>query len=353
MSDKKPGSGHTVCVTGASGYIGSHVVQVLLDRGYQVRATVRDTGDEKKTAHLSSIAQGREDALELFPADLLQPGSFDAAIAGCDLVCHVAASVKLRADNPQREIVDPAVMGTANVLSAVKKAGTVKRLLITSSIAAIFDHTQPKGHIYTEEDWNGASRLEDDPYGLAKTLAERAAWGWHDSLPEESGIQLIVLNPVVVLGPLFIRGHGRSSPDILRNIMRRAFPACPQISLSLVDVRDVALAHALALEKPEAKGRYILHNEALWMQEAAKLIAPHFPEYRVPTGKLPNLVMYASSLFDKRITFGWVRRNLGVRQAIDNSKAIRELGLSYRPMEQTLIDTCRSFIELGLTKPKK
>ena len=353
MSEEKPGKGRLVCVTGASGYIGSHVVQVLLGRGYSVRATVRDPADEKKTAHLLGMARGREDMLELLPADLLREGSYDQAVSGCELVCHVAASVKLQASDPQREIVDPAVKGTANVLGAVRRAGTVKRVVITSSIAAIFDHTQPRDKVYTEADWNNGSSLKTEPYSLAKTLAERAAWDLHASLPEEERFELVALNPVVVMGPLFTRGHGRSSPALLRDIMARAFPACPRISLSLVDVRDVALAHALALENPDASGRYILHNEGRWMQEAAKIIAPHFPEYRVPTGRLPNLVLYLSSLVDKRITFSWVRRNIDRAYRVDNSKSREELGITYRPLEETLLDTCRSFIELGLVKLKR
>ncbi len=352
MSEASPGQGHKVCVTGASGYIGSHVIQLLLDRGYHVRAMVRDPGDEKKTAHLAAMGEGREDRLELLAADLVEPGSYDDAVAGCDLVCHVAASVKLAARDPQREIVDPAVLGTANVLTAVRKAGTVKRVVITSSIAAIFDDGKPHDHQFSEDDWNGSSTIDSEPYNLAKTLAERAAWKAHDALPEEERYELVVLNPVVVLGPLFTRGHGRSSPALVRDLMAGAMPACPRICLSMVDVRDVAMAHALALEKPDAEGRYILHHEGLWMQEVAKRIAPHFPQYKVPTGRLPNLAMYAVGLFSKRVSFGWVRRNLGRRHLVNNRKSIDDLGVTYRPMDETLLDTCKSFIELGLVRPK-
>ncbi len=342
-----------VCVTGASGYIGSHVVQVLLRRGHTVRATVRDPADQKKTAHLRAMAEAEQaGALELLAADLLEEGSFDSAMAGCDLVCHVAASVKLRSDDPQREIVDPAVKGTANVLGAVRRAGTVKRVVITSSIAAVFDHNQPRDKVYTEEDWNQGSTLASEPYNLAKTEAERWAWDHHANLPEDERYELVVLNPVVVLGPLFTRGHGRSSPALLRDILARAIPACPRISLSMVDVRDVAEAHALALEKPDASGRYILHNEGRWMQEIAKMIEPHFPAYKVPTGRLPNIAMYATALFDKRITFSWVRRNISRVYNVDNRKSRQGLGLTYRPLEETLVDTCESFIELGLVKKK-
>ena len=350
MSQGKP----AVCVTGASGYIGSHVVQTLLRRGYTVRATVRDPADEKKTAHLLAMAADAESAgaLALVAADLLQEGSFDQAVAGCELVCHVAASVKLRADDPRREILDPAVKGTANVLASVRRAGTVKRVVLTSSIAAIFDHTQPRDKVYTEADWNQGSTLGSEPYNLAKTEAERAAWHMHATLPEEERFELVVLNPVVVFGPLFTRGHGRSSPALMRDILARAIPACPRISLSMVDVRDVAEAHALALEKPEASGRYILHNEGRWMQEIARMIAPHFPAYKVPTGRLPDLAMYATALFDRRITFSWVRRNIGRAYNVDNRKSRDDLGLTYRPLEETVIDTCRSFIQLGLVKKR-
>ena len=348
MTEEAEGrAGNTICVTGASGYIGSFVVKELLERGYHVRATVRDKTDQGKTAHLVELAQLQEGSLELFSADMTKQGAFDEPISGCDYVCHVASVVRLAAKDPQRDIVDPAVNGTRNVLESIRAAGTVKRLVLTSSVAAILDLERPLDHVYTESDWNETVPLRAEPYPLSKSLAERAAWGFVEALPDDERFELVALNPTFVLGPMLHATHARSSPALIRDLVARSFPACPQIYMGIVDIRDVAIAHAVAMELPTAKGRYILHNEALWMQEIAKRLIPHFPEHRIPTRRLPNVLMYAAAIFDKRVSLGWAWRNLGRKLIVDNSKAIRDLGLAYRPVEQTLVDTCRSLIDFG------
>ena len=334
----------TVCVTGAAGYIGTFVVEALLERGYRVRATARDATDEKKVAHLQEL----EGDLELFSANLTEPGSFDEAMDGCDLLCHVASVVKLAAKDPLREIVNPAVEGTRNVLTSARRAGTVKRVALTSSIAAILNQSLPRSHVYTEADWNMLAPLSSEPYPLSKARAERAAWDFVGTLPQEERFALCTINPGFVFGPIRTRVHGRSSPTLIRDLLVRTFPACPKLDMPFVDVRDVALAHVRALEREEASGRYILVHETQWMQEIAQRIAPHFPDRRIPTGRLPNVAVYLNALFDKRISLGWAWRNVGRRYLLDNRRAIRELGLEYRPSEETLLDTCHSLIQKGL-----
>ena len=174
-----------VCVTGASGYVGTHVVKELLQRGYPVRAAVRDAQDKNKTAHLRALA-GADERLELASADLLVPDSHDPVVQGCPLVCHAAASVRMTAKNPQRDIVDPAVQGTRHVLESVVRAGHARRVVLTSSVAAIEDHSSPQGHRFTEDQWNDSATLEGSPYPLAKTLSERAAWDLVEALPRDS-----------------------------------------------------------------------------------------------------------------------------------------------------------------------
>lgn len=342
-----------VAVTGATGYLGSHLIALLTARGYRVRAVVRDPGNAEKTEHLRRIAQGAAHPLELVAGDLLSPGSYDAAFAGCEAVFHVASSVRLRAKDPQREIVDPAVQGTRNVIASIRKAGTVKTLVLTSSVAAIAGDGLPEHHVFTEADWNNTATLKDDPYPLSKTLAERAAWDLHRALPEAERFRLVAMNPVVVQGPLYTRAHYRSSPNMIGDIVFGGFPACPRIFLNLVDVRDVALAHLRALERPAAEGRYLLHAEGLWMQDVGRLLAPRFPELPVRTRRLPDLALYAASLLDKRLSFAWVRRTVGKVSRMDASRARADLGLTFRPMEETLVETCRSFLELGIGKKKK
>ena len=353
MTDNSANNGKRVCVTGASGYIGAHVVRQLLRAGHRVRATVRDPGDENKTAHLRAMTQESESQgeLELVGADLMRAGSFDQAVAGCEWVCHAASPVQLMARDPQREIVDVAVTGTENVLQSVRRAGTVRRVVITSSIAAVAGVPTPDDHLFTEADWNESASLAD-PYPLSKTLAERRAWEIQRGLPEEERFELVTINPSYVLGPLLARVHARSSPSLVRSIMRGNPPGCPRIFLNIVDGRDVALAHLRALERPGASGRYIACNRGLWIREMARTLAPSFPGHPIRTRGLPDMLVYVGALFDKRLTWSWLRRNLGRRIRFDGTRLQRELGLEYRPLEQTLLDTARSMVEHNLVRPR-
>lgn len=347
-----PHEGQRVCVTGASGYIASHLVRLLLERGYRVRATVRNAEDETKTAHLRELATASRHPLELFSADLLEPGSYDDAIQDCVGVFHTASPVLIVADDPQREIVDPAVRGTRNVLQSCRRAKTVKRVVVTSSVAAVAFSDRSSSRVFTEADWNDHASMKQ-PYMVAKTHAERAAWDFQKKLPDEERFDLVAMNPAFVYGPLLSALHRKSSPALVLRLLRRSLPACPRLYFAIVDVRDVALAHVLAFERPEASGRYLLCNGGRWMQEMAKLLAGEFPDYPVPTGRLPNLLMYAAALLDKTVSFEYVRRNLGRATRFDGSRAPAELGFDYRPVDQTLVDTAQSFIDLGLARPKK
>ena len=341
-------SNHKIaCVTGASGFIGTHLVKVLLERGYRVRATVRDAKDEFKTAHLRTLDPA-EEALTLHSADLLNDGAFDPIIAGCDVVFHVASVVRLNADDPQREIIDPAVLGTRNVFSAIAKAGTVTAVGLTSSIAAVTNvHPRP-GHRYTEEDWVQDASVSEGPYPLAKRLAEEAAWEAHGALPENERYELVVVNPVLVTGPVLAKVHVRSSPAVIRDLMRGSFKGCPNLAFGVVDVRDVVKALADGVEAGGKTGRYILYAETFWMQDIARIIAAEFTDRKVPTRRLPNFVMYLAALFDKRLSWSFLRRNLGQRSEIDNAKVRRDLGIELTDARESVLATCRSMVELGL-----
>jgi nucleoside-diphosphate-sugar epimerase len=352
-SGEGSGKGRRVCVTGATGYLGSHVVRQLLEQGYRVRAMVRDPDNEENVGHLRSLVEAPAHALELVRGDVMQPDGLDAPLADCELVCHMASPVRLFAKDPQRDIVDVAVKGTEHVLAAVARVGTVRRVVLTSSVGAVAGYDKPPSYVFTEADWNETADLTVTPYLLSKTLAERAAWDFHRAQPQGSRFELVALNPVFVMGPLLKKAHVRSSPNTLRDLLIRKMPACPRFHLSIVDVRDVALAHLRALELPEVSGRYLLHSRGLWMREMAKIIAPRFPDYPVPTWPLPDVAVYAASFFDKRLTVALLRKQLGWAPVIDNSRSRRELGLEYRSIEETLVDTCQSFIDLGMARPKR
>ncbi len=335
------------CVTGASGFIGTHVVRELLERGHRVRATVRDTTAEAKTEHLRALP-GAGDRLELFSADLMKPGGFDEAIAGCEWVFHVASAVFLNAKNPQVDIVDPAIEGTANVLDSIEKAGTVERVGLTSSVAAVYGIAERKGHVYTEDDWCEDATVKTAPYPLGKTRAEKSVWARKESL----GFDLTVVNPTLVLGPVLARVHLRSSPSSIRSLACGEYPAIPKLAWGMVDVRDVADALITGVERG-ANGRFILTKKSMWMPDIARWIKAHYPDLSIATRAMPNFLAYLAPLFDRRVSLGFLRRNLGRMEQVDNSKVQRELDISLRPLDDTLRDTIDSMITGGYVPAKK
>ncbi len=339
--------GDLVCVTGASGFIASHLVAELLRQGYRVRGTVRDPKDAKKTAHLRALAEETGGDLELVAADLTTPGAFDDIVAGCPFVCHTASSVRLRADDPQREIVDVAVDGTLSVLRSIAKAGEAHRVVVTSSIAAIVDEERQAGHLFTEDDWNESAKVDVNPYPLSKAKAERAAWDFVEALPEDERFGLSIINPTWVLGPVMAAVHGRSSPGVMRDLLTGKFPMVPKLSFNIVDVRDVALAHVRALQRPEAKGRFIVSHRRGALPELAGMLREAFPQAKVPRFAMPNPLMYVVALFDSRITWSFLRRNLDVETRVDHGRSKELLGIEYRPIVETVRDTGQSFLDLG------
>lgn len=334
--------GERVLVTGGSGYIASHIVQQLLAEGFEVRATVRDPSDEAKTAHLRAL-DGAE-RLELVAADLMKAGAFHEHVRGCQAVVHAASAVRLTADDPQRDIVDVAVDGTRNVLDAIDAAEGVHTVVVTSSIAAVIDDAKDPAAVLTEDDWCESATVDSAPYPLSKTLAEREAW----KRAETASYRLVTINPALVLGPVFIKTHVRSSPNVLQDIFTGKFPLSPRFRFSVVDVRDVARAHVQALLRPEAKGRHILSREGMWMRDIAAMLKSAHPDRPIPRFQMPDFAMYAVALFDKRLSWDFLRRNLGVVRTLDNAKSKRELGIEYLPLRDTILDTASSLIENGL-----
>lgn len=336
-----------VLVTGATGYIAGHCIRELLEHGYRVRGTVRSLADPKKTEHLRRMAAELGGTVELVEADLTSDRGWREAVAGCTYVQHVASPFPAEVPKDENELIRPAVDGATRVLKACADAGTVKRVVMTSSVAAVaFGHTGQPDKVRTEADWSDADHC--DPYPKSKTLAERAAWDLVGKLPPERRFELAVINPGFVLGPLLNADQGTSG-ELVRKLMAREMPACPEIGFAPVDVRDVASAHRLAMERPEAAGnRYICAGEHLWVQDLAKILAAEFNPrgYRVPTGKLPYWLMWIIARFDKAVNLAITF--VGRKELVSAAKAKRELGWSMRPIKETILDTGRTMIEQGI-----
>ncbi len=338
-----------VCVTGASGFVGSHIVDRLLEKGHRVRATVRDPDDAAKTAHLRAMAERHPGALELYRADLFELGSFDAAVDGSVGLIHTAAVARFSSKDPQREIVAPSVDGVNNVLSSVRKAGSVRRIVQTSSGAAVYSQPE-KGRVYTEADWNDGATIRTDPYGLAKTRAERSVWSFVEALDDVTAVSI---NPVLVLGPAFTEAHVRTSLSVYRDVLVGTFPAVPRFYFNIVDARDVAEAHVRAVEDPAIDGRFILSADGRWMQDMARDTARLFPEYRIKTARLPDVAMYLAALFDPRVTFATLKQLLGREAPVDNRRSREVLGIDYRPIDETFRATVESLVSQGFAHPTR
>ncbi|KAI4373661.1 hypothetical protein MLD38_011764 [Melastoma candidum] len=268
MSTGSSGAGKVVCVTGASGYIASWLVKLLLEKG-----------DPRKTGHLLSLS-GAKDRLHLFKADLLDEGSFDGVVEGCDGVFHTASPCHNNIVDPQAEMLDPAVKGTLNVLRSCAKVPSVKRVILTSSIAAVVYNGRPlTPDVVVDETWFSdpeICRKLKAWYMLSKTLAEEAAWNFTN----EKGIDMVVINPAVVIGPLLQPTLNTGSSEIL-NLLNGSeiFDDMPS---GWVNVRDVVEAHVKAFEAPSARGRYCLVESTTHTSEIVEILMELYPSLRLP-----------------------------------------------------------------------
>ncbi|XP_017603510.1 phenylacetaldehyde reductase-like isoform X3 [Gossypium arboreum] len=273
------GAGKTVCVTGASGYIASWLVKQLLLRGYTVKASVRDPNDPRKTQHLLGL-EGAESRLMLLKADLLEQGSFDPVVEGCVGVFHTASPFYHDVLDPEAELLDPAVKGTLNVLSSCAKTPSVKRVVLTSSIAAVAYNGKPRTpDVVVDENWFSDPDYCKDLklwYVVSKTMAEDSAW----KFSKEKGIDMVAINPAMVIGPLLQPTLNTSAAAIL-NLIKGA-ETFPNATFGWVNVKDVATAHIQAFEIPLASGRYCLVERVVHYSEIVNILHRLYPSLQLP-----------------------------------------------------------------------
>lgn len=335
-------SGGTVLVTGGTGFLGGWCVASLLERGYDVRTTVRSLAREQAVFDAAKAAGAAPDGrLTVLAADLSSDDGWAEAATGCRYVLHVASPFPPVQPKDPDELIVPARDGALRVLRAALENG-VERVAMTSSIAAVrSDRPSSESAPYTEVDWTDGEDTSRTPYVRSKTLAERAAW----QHVREAGAEdrLATINPGAIIGPALNDDHSYSLQAIQR--LLGGMPAAPRLGFTFVDVRDVADLHIRALTQPGAGGqRFIATDRFLWMPEVARIIRGRLGDAagKVPTRVAPNFVIRAMALFDGSIRS--VVGDLGKRSWFSSDKARTTLGWTTRPVEDSIEDCARSLI---------
>jgi nucleoside-diphosphate-sugar epimerase len=349
--------GRLVLVTGGSGFIAGYCILQLLKAGYRVRTTVRSLSREAevratlKGAGPEGVGEAvLAGALTFVAADLLSDAGWPEAVKGCDFVLHVASPFPPGVPKHEDELIVPARDGALRVLRAARDAG-VKRVVLTSSFAAIgYGHAQ-KDRPFTEENWSDLNGRGLTAYAKSKTIAERAAW---DFMTREGGaLELSVVNPVGVFGPLLGPDISASIQLILR-LMNGSMPGCPRLSFGIVDVRDIADLHLRAMTNPAAKGERFLgiSGDFMTIQEMAFVLRARMgaAAKKVPTRMLPDWLLRSFAIFDP--TIAQITPELGKSKNASNDKARRILGWNPRPKEDAIFETAKSLVKLGLLEKK-
>ena len=334
----------TVLVTGGSGYIGGWCIVGLLQQGNTVRTTVRNLAREGGVRAALGKAVDPQDRLSFFAAELMGDAGWDAATAGCDYVLHVASPLGVAEPKDPNELITPAREGAKRAVAAAIKAG-VKRVVLTSSVAATSKGVKGPDSVADETQWTDLSDPLVSAYARSKTLAEQAAW----ELIKGSGgaTTLATVNPALVLGPV-LSGDFSESVQVVERLMSGRVPGLPRLGFNVVDVRDVADLHIRAMTAPEAAGqRFIAAGTYAWMADLAALLRSRLgnDSAKVPTRKVPDFVLRLAGVFDAELRS--VTSGLGLKHDYSSAKAQSLLGWKPRPLEETVLDCARSLVATG------
>jgi nucleoside-diphosphate-sugar epimerase len=331
-----------ILLTGAAGYLASWVAAQLLEAGHTVHGTVRSLRDNAKVEHLLKLMARHPGRLHLFEADLTQTGSFDTAMAGCSHVIHTASPYFITTPKDiDKELVHPALNGTLNVLEAVNRTPSVTRVVLTSSVVALYDCAKDvglhRGHTVTEQDLNPNRDPRLNPYAYAKTVAEEAAWRMQ---AEQGRWDLVTVHPGAIFGPALSRRTDATSIDMMIQFLRGSFSTgVPRLVLGLVDVRDAAAVHVRAALHGGSKGRYIAVARSMSLLEIAGQMrdAPADIRRRLPRRELPKpLIWLIGPLIGMQRRY--VAGNVGYPLRFDADRSVSELGCRYRNVKETIDD---------------
>ncbi|KAI4336862.1 hypothetical protein L6164_015339 [Bauhinia variegata] len=323
----------TVCVTGASGFIGSWLVMRLLERGYMVRATVRDPTNDKKVRHLTELP-GAKTHLTLWKADLADEGSFDEAITGCTGVFHVATPMDFESQDPENEVIKPTINGLLSIMKACLKAN-VRRLVFTSSAGTVNVAAERKP-VYDESCWSDTefcrtAKMTGWMYFVSKTLAEQEAW----KFAKENNMDFITIIPVLVVGPFL----GSSMPPSLITALSPLTGNEAHYSIikqvQFVHLDDLCDAHVFLYEHPAAEGRYVCSSHDATIHDVAKLLREKYPEYNIPTkfNNIPDQLDIVSFSSKKLTDMGFQYKHSFEDMFTGAVDTCRERGLLPKPVD--------------------
>ena len=338
-----------VLVTGGSGFIAGHTILQLLNAGHQVRTTVRDMKREGEVrAMLKHGGAEPGERLSFFAADLQSDAGWAPAVAGCDYVLHLASPFPANVPKHEDELIVPAREGALRVLRASRDA-RVKRVVLTSSFAAIGYGHAPQSAPFNETNWTNTTGNDVTAYVKSKTLAEREAWNF---IAREGGdLELSVVNPVAVFGPVLGPDYS-TSVLLIQRLMSGGVPGSPRLSFGVVDVRDVADLHIRAMTHAAAKGERFLAvaGDFMLIRDIAKVLKERMGEAgkKVPTRQLPNWLVRVAALKDPAVK--QILPELGKLKNGTNEKAKRLLGWAPRPPEEAIVATAQSLLDLNLLK---
>ncbi len=342
-----------VLVTGGSGYVASWIVKMLLEGGINVNATVRSPFDHEKIDHLTVLAKRSAGKLKLFKSDLLDIGSFDAPMHGCELVIHTASPFLVtKINNPEEELIRPALDGTRNVLESAKKSPTVKRVVLTSSVVAMYGDNKdialtPSG-TFTEKEWNITSNHKYQPYPYSKMIAEKEAW---NIVKEQEQWDLLTINPGWILGPSVSKRKDSMSINTMIQLGDGTYKnGVPELWNGVVDVRDVAAAHIKAGFTPRASGRHLIVNGEVTIWNITHVLQESFgDDYPFPQRQVPKWLFWLIAPM-YGFTRKYVSKNVGIRIKFDNSYSKKDLNMSYIPIDRTVKEHFQQIFDDGLVR---
>lgn len=333
-----------VLLTGISGYLASHIALHLLKAGYQVRGSLRSLARADKVRETLAQAGADTTQLKFVALDLLSDAGWEEAARDCRYVLHTASPLALRMPKNPMDLIAPAVAGTERALGAANAAG-VERIVLTSSMAAIaYGHLAPHSTQYGAADWTNLEASGVNAYQQSKTQAERRAWAIMDQAVRRNA--LVTINPAVIFGPVLGDDPGTSA-SLVQRLLRGALPGLPRLSVTAIDVRDVAAAHIAAMTAPDSGGqRFPMGEESIALRAIARLLREHYPDRPVPRLYLPDWLIRLYGLFDSDV--GSITMDLGQTKSLDSSAAIALLGRPLIRLDTAIIDTAASLIARDL-----